>query len=32
MVLQMTYSAAEVRRVKKVQFGIISPEEIVCKC
>lgn len=26
---QFAYSAAPIRRVKEVQFGILSPEEIV---
>ena len=28
---QFAYSAAPVRKVKEVQFGILSPEEIVCR-
>jgi DNA-directed RNA polymerase II subunit RPB1 len=28
---QFAYSAAPIRRVKEVQFGILSPEEIVCR-
>jgi DNA-directed RNA polymerase II subunit RPB1 len=27
---QFAYSAAPVRKVREVQFGILSPEEIVC--
>ena len=27
---QFAYSAAPIRKVKEVQFGILSPEEIVC--
>jgi hypothetical protein len=26
---QFTYSAADVRRVRRIQFGVLSPEEIV---
>jgi hypothetical protein len=26
---QFSYSAAEIRRVRRVQFGVLSPEEIV---
>jgi hypothetical protein len=28
---QFAYSAAPVRKVKEVQFGILSPEEIVSR-
>lgn len=28
---QFAYSAAPIRRVREVQFGILSPEEIVCR-
>lgn len=28
---QFAYSAAPIRKVKEVQFGILSPEEIVSK-
>jgi hypothetical protein len=28
---QFAYSAAPIRKVKEVQFGILSPEEIVRK-
>lgn len=28
-IAEFTYSAAEVRRVKRMQFGVLSPEEIV---
>lgn len=27
---QFAYSAAPIRKVREVQFGILSPEEIVC--
>ena len=27
---QFAFSAAPIRKVKEVQFGILSPEEIVC--
>lgn len=26
---QFSYSAAEIRRVRRVQFGVLSPEELV---
>jgi hypothetical protein len=29
MLPQFSYSSAEVKRVRKVQFGVLSPEEIV---
>lgn len=29
MLPQFSYSSAEVRRVRQVQFGVLSPEEIV---
>lgn len=29
---QFAYSAAPIRRVREVQFGILSPEEIVRNC
>jgi hypothetical protein len=29
MLPQISYSAAEIRRVRRIQFGVLSPEEIV---
>ncbi len=29
---QFAFSSAPIRRVREVQFGILSPEEIVCGC
>ena len=30
MLPQFNYSSAEIKRVNRVQFGVLSPEEVVC--
>ena len=30
--MALTESQMDLRLVKRVQFGILSPDEIVCKC